>query len=87
MNGIEWIMTNMVHGVRPIILKAPSLFRQRVIYIEPTGREGVASLRVIDPLTEHRTEPIDISREAVIEAIKTFSPHNYDKETIADGRG
>lgn len=87
MNGIEWIMTRMTHGVRPVILKAPRLFRQRVIYIEPTGKEGTASLRIIDPLTEYRTEPVNISREAVKEAIKTFSSHEHDEEPTTDTRG
>lgn len=80
-------MTRMTHGVRPVILKAPRLFRQRVIYIEPTGKEGTASLRIIDPLTEYRTEPVNISREAVKEAIKTFSSHEHDEEPTTDTRG
>ena len=80
MNGVEWIMTRMLHGTRPIILKAPQLFRQRVVYIEPTDREGIFSLRIIDPLTEHRSEPTDIGEGAVTQMVKTFGNQTYDRD-------
>lgn len=81
MNGVEWIMTSMAHGTTPIILKAPQLFRQRLVYIEGTDREDVFSLRIIDPLTEHRTTPIEISRDIAEQTIKSLSHDNSIQNT------
>ena len=84
MNGVEWILTRMVHGARPVILKAPALFRQRLIYIEPTNQENICELRIVDPLTEHRTNPIEVNGETVDQIIKTFNPQ---KEYVNQNEG
>jgi len=78
LNGVEWIAMSMLHGVRPIILKAPGLFRQRLIYIEPTDNSEVFNLRVVDPISSHRTDPVAISSEVATEAIRTFNQVNID---------
>lgn len=87
MGGAEWISLRMVHGSRPIILKAPKLFRNRVIHIEPVG-EGAANtfaLRIVDPIGEDRSEPRIISREAAQEAMGIFTNAEGHEET--DTRG
>lgn len=86
MNGVEWIMMSMIHGVRPIILKAPGLFRQRLVYIEPIGQEGRFTIRVIDPLTDHRTEPVEVGQDVVDQAIKTFGAPVQISEEELHGR-
>lgn len=86
MNGVEWITMSMMHGIKPIILKAPGLFRQRLIYIEPSN-EGNFNLRIVDPLTDHRTEPIEISGETVDATIKTFgNSKSYDQINEIQGK-
>jgi len=80
MNGVEWITTRMAHGAAPIILKAPKLFRSRLVYIEPIERNRF-SLRIVDPLTEHRTRPVEIAKETVENAMKTLgNQQTYDEK-------
>lgn len=89
MSGVEWISIRMVHGARPIILKAPALFRQRLIYIEPSRNGEMFNLRIVDPLSEHRTAPIEIGREEVDAAIKVFGENqdeHHDKEINQSAR-
>lgn len=86
MNGVEWITMSMMHGIKPIILKAPRLFRQRLIYIEP-NEEGSFNLRIVDPLTDHRTTPVNVNKEEVDAAIRTFSnSKSYDQINEIEGR-
>ena len=72
LSGIDWIGMRMANGARPIILKAHKLFRQRLIYIESTERENVYNLRLVDPHTTYRSNPVEISAGQVNEAIKTY---------------
>lgn len=83
MNGVEWISMSIMHGVRPIILKAPALFKQRLIYIEPLPEPGKFSLRIVDPLTEHRSIPVEVSQETVDQAIKTFGNEEIHEESAS----
>lgn len=81
MNGVEWISLRMVHGVRPVILKAPKLFRQRLIYMEPSGNQDNFNLRIVDPFSDQRTEPQEISRAQADAAIRVFgSAPNQGRE-------
>ena len=72
LSGIDWIALRMAHGARPIILKATRLFHQRLIYIERTDRDDVFNLRLVDPHTTHRTEPVEVSTDIVNQAIRTY---------------
>lgn len=90
MNGVEWITTRMIHGATPIILNAPKLFGRHRIYIEPTGQGETFTLRIIDPLTDHRTEPVEISREVADAAIRTFEnegPASEERQCDAGNNG
>lgn len=73
-NGTNWMAIRMAHGSRPIILKAPGLFRHRVIHIEPiNNRPGFFNLRVVDPLSEQRSDPQVVTSAVVDRAVATFS--------------
>lgn len=92
MNGVEWISLSMLHGARPIILNAPKLFGRRLIYIEPSKNEGMFTLRIVDPLTDHRTDPVEISEGVANKAIETFGkegppPENRQCDAGNNGRG
>lgn len=85
--GAEWIALRALHGARPIILKAPALFRHKLIHIEATEREGIFRMRLVDPFTENMSEPIEVSRSVVDRAVRVFDSHHEQEERESLGRG
>lgn len=74
--GAEWIAMRMLRGNRPILLKAPALFKHKVIHIEATTTEGVYHMRVVDPYTDSVSAPIEVGQASVDRAIKVFGNEN-----------
>lgn len=75
--GVNWIALRMAGGARPIMLKAPALFHHRIIYIEPIpDQEGQFEMRIVDPMTDERTDPITVDRGQVEAAIATYGPND-----------
>ena len=90
MNGVKWITTRMAYGGAPIILRAPKLFGSRLIYIEPSKNEGLFTLRIVDPSTSHRTEPVEISEGVASVAIREFGnqgPPSEERQCDAGNNG
>lgn len=71
-NGIEWLALRMAAGDRPMILKAPALFRHKVMVIDPAPTPNRFTITLVDPESDQRSS-VEASREAVDAAIATFS--------------
>lgn len=78
--GAEWIAMRMIHGNRPVLLKAPALFRHKVIHIEATETEGRYLMRVVDPYTDNISAPVEVSQASVDRAIRIFGNENKKEE-------
>lgn len=87
-NGVNWIALRMAQGARPIILKAPALFRGAMLYIEATEQENVYTMRVIDSNSDARTEALQVDRATVVSAIESFgdTDNSHDSEQLSPVR-
>lgn len=73
-SGTSWLALRMADEGRPMILKAPALFRNSLLVIEPSDRAEHFLVRVVDPLTDRRTDPVEVPAGVAEEMVKTFTP-------------
>lgn len=74
--GIEWLALRMAGGDRPMLLKAPRLFKDKIISIDPGTRPGTYRMTLIDPSSDWQTE-VEATQEALDAAVTLFTPYAH----------
>lgn len=79
--GVNWMALRAAAGTRAILLKAPSLFGNSFIHIEPTSEEDTYLMRIVSIESDRISEPVAVSGRVVDSAVAALSNNHHGNAT------